>query len=325
MNKKGIDVSKWQGEINWNEVKADGTDFAMIRAGYGREVSQVDKCFHQNVKGAKEAGIPVGVYWYSYALSAEEAKKEAKACLEVIKGYKFEYPVVFDIEDKSQLKLTNRQRTDIVKAFCSEIEKAGYYAMFYCNPNWLNNYLIKDELKKYDLWLAQWNVAAPSVECGIWQKSEEGTVSGIKGNVDLNESFKNYPEIIKIKGLNGFKQISSGEYKKPVEEKPKYLDHIVDVGENLSNLAVRYGTTVDELVKLNNISNPNRIYQGQLLKVPNGKPKKTAVWHTVEKGDTLWDLAERYYGDGRKYTAIRSINELKTDNIYPGQKLLIKK
>ena len=95
---KGIDVSSWQGNIDFGKVKASGIDFVIIRAGYGREVSQIDKCFVQNYNAAKVAGLDVGAYWYSYADSAEDAVKEAKACMEVIKGKKFEYPIYFDLE-----------------------------------------------------------------------------------------------------------------------------------------------------------------------------------------------------------------------------------
>ena len=184
---RGIDVSKWQGNINWEKVKNAGIDFAIIREGYGKkDPKQIDKKFKDNINGAKSVGIHTGVYHYSYADSVEDAINEAQFCLENIQGLKLEYPIVFDIEDKEQLKLNNRQRTDIVKAFCGEIEKAGYYAMFYCNLNWLRNYLLKDEiLSRFDLWLAQWNGQGPSESCGIWQFSETGTVSGISGNVNL--------------------------------------------------------------------------------------------------------------------------------------------
>ncbi len=169
---KGIDVSKWNGNINWEKVKNAGIDFAIIREGYGRkDPKQIDKQFKNNINGAKSVGIHTGVYHYSYADSVDDAINEAQFCLENVQGLKLEYPIVIDIEDKEQLKLNNRQRTDIVKAFCGEIEKHGYYAMFYCNANWLRNYLFKDELlPKYDLWLAQWDVDVPYVSCGIWQK-----------------------------------------------------------------------------------------------------------------------------------------------------------
>lgn len=136
MDLKGIDVSKWQGGVNWNEVKEDGTEFAIIREGWGKKSpAQIDKKFKENYENAKAVGIPVGCYHYSYADSVDDAKREAEFCLENIGDMKLEYPVIIDVEDKEQLKLNNRRRTDIVKAFCSEIEKAGYYAMFYCNLN----------------------------------------------------------------------------------------------------------------------------------------------------------------------------------------------
>lgn len=156
MEFKGIDVSKWNGNIDWQKVKNAGINFAIIREGYGKKsLTQIDKKFRENINGAKSVGISCGAYHYSYADSVTDAKLEAEFCLENIQGYSLEYPVVFDVEDKEMLKLTNRQRTDICKAFCEEIEKAGYYAMIYANKNWLDNYLYADELlKHFDLWLA---------------------------------------------------------------------------------------------------------------------------------------------------------------------------
>lgn len=266
MEFKGIDVSKWQGNINWNEVKKDKTEFAIIREGWGKKSpTQIDKKFKENYEGAKTVGIPTSCYHYSYADSADDAKREAEFCLENIRGMQFEYPVCFDIEDRTMLSLSNRQRTDIVKAFCSEIEKAGYYAMFYCNLNWLNNYLIKEELlPKYDLWLAQWNVGAPSVPCGIWQKSDKGFINGISGNVDLDIAYKNYPEIIKNKGLNGFSKSSSSS------SNSSYFTYIVKKGDTLWTIAQRYlgsGSKYKEIKSLNGLSS-DTIYPNQTLKIP---------------------------------------------------------
>ncbi len=258
MKRNGVDISKWQGKIDWSEVKADGVEFAIIREGYGKEnPNQVDKRFEENYKGAKAAGIPVGVYHYSYADSVEDAKKEANFCLKNIVGKKLEYPVVFDIEDKEQLKLTNRQRTDICKAFCEEIENAGYYAMIYCNLHWWKNYLNNDELRKYDLWLAQWNAGAPSVECGIWQRSEKGVIDGIEGNVDLNVSYKDYPVIMETKGLNGFKKTGSDVAQ----------IYTVKKGDTLSKISKEYGVPIAKLVSLNGITDPDLIYAGQRLRI----------------------------------------------------------
>ena len=265
MEFKGIDVSKRQGSINWNEVKKDGTEFAILREGWGKKsLTQIDKRFKENYEGAKAVGIPVGSYHYSYADSVDDAKREAEFCLENIQGMRFEYPIVFDIEDREMIKLSNRQRANIVQAFCSEIEKAGYYAMFYCNVHWLNNYLIKEELlSKYDLWLAEWNIAAPSVSCGIWQKSDKGFINGISGNVDLDVSYKNYPEIMKSKGLNGFSKANNSEG-------TNYFTYTVKKGDTLWVIAQRYlgsGTKYKEIKALNAL-NSDTIYPNQVLKIP---------------------------------------------------------
>lgn len=258
MKKNGIDISKWNGKIDFQAIKNDGVEFAIIRSSYGKESpTQIDKRFEENYRNAKAVGIPVGVYHYSYADSVADAKAEAEFCLKNIAGKQLEYPICFDIEDKEQLKLNNRQRTDICKAFCDEIEKAGYYAIIYCNLNWYKNYLYSEELKKYDLWLAQWEVSAPSVACGIWQKTDKGSIDGIGGNVDLNIAYKDYPSIMKAKGLNGFKKSDSG------------LIHVVKKGDTLWGLAEKYlgnGNKYIDIKRLNNLKS-DTIQIGQKLKI----------------------------------------------------------
>lgn len=202
---KGIDVSKWQGEINWSKVKNDGIDFAMLRATFGSKKGQVDTFFEKNYKGAKEVGISVGAYHYSYAVTVEEAKREADHCYSVLKGKKFEYPIAFDMEEGVQAKLGKEKISQIVKAFCEKMENYGYYVCIYSNLYWLNNFFTNEILKKYDVWLAQWT-KKPTFKkpYGIWQKSSTGRVDGVNGNVDLDESYKNYPAIMKFNGLNGY-------------------------------------------------------------------------------------------------------------------------
>ncbi|MDR1628381.1 MAG: LysM peptidoglycan-binding domain-containing protein [Oscillospiraceae bacterium] len=275
MGKRGIDVSKWQGTIDWKKVKDNGVEFAIIREGYGKKSpTQIDKQFKTNYEGAKAAGIPVGVYHYSYADSVEDARLEAEFCLENIRGMQLEYPVCFDIEDKEQLKLNNRQRTDIVKAFCEEIEKAGYYAMFYCNLSWLNNYLLKTELlSKYDLWLAQWNVPSPAINCGIWQNRETGLVIGISGNTDINVSYKDYPAIMKSMGLNGFKSdgfSASQSPAPPAATATEYTTYTVVKGDSLWSIAGKQmgNGTLWERIKNINALTSTVIYPGQVLKIP---------------------------------------------------------
>ena len=315
MEMKGIDVSKWNGVIDWDEAKKDGVEFAIIREGWGKkDPKQIDKKFYDNYNGAKAAGIYVGVYHYSYADSVEDAVKEAQFCLENIQGLDLDFPIVFDIEDKEQLKLNNRQRTDIVKAFCSEIEKAGYYAMFYCNLNWLNNYLYKDELlPRYDFWLAQWDVDVPYVSCGIWQKSDCGHISGISGNVDIDIAYKDYPSIIK----HTQNAINNNKPQQTAPTTQATSTYIVQKGDTLSGIAKKFGVSVQTIADINNIKDVNKIYVGQVLKI-----KDTRIYYTVKAGDTVSAIALRY---GTSAQEIARLNGLENPNIiYVGQKLRIK-
>lgn len=201
---KGIDVSKHQGKIDWNKVKSAGIQFAMIRAGYGRYDKQKDEQFEANYSGAKAAGIPVGAYHYSYAENAEQAKAEARTLLNWIKGKTFEYPIAFDIEEADVYNLGKNAVSEIIKAFCSTVEAAGYYVCVYANKNWLDNVISDEVKKKYDTWLAQWTTKPTyNGNYGIWQYSSSGSVNGISGRVDMNTALKDYPSIIKGANLNG--------------------------------------------------------------------------------------------------------------------------
>ena len=214
---KGIDVSSWQGVVDYRKVKAGGIDFVIIRAGFGREVSQKDNCFEQNYSAAKAAGLDVGAYWYSYADSAEDAVREAKACMEVIKGKKFEYPIYFDLEEQSQFaKGKNFCFCDsVIKAFCGELEKNGYLAGLYCSTYYLNNFVSNNVAGKYPLWVAQYNYRCTYTanKYGIWQYSSEGRVNGISDNVDMDYCYTDYPTIVKNGGYNGYKKPVTAEKK----------------------------------------------------------------------------------------------------------------
>ncbi len=200
---KGIDVSEHQGKIDWTKVTAD---FAILRAGYGKVILQKDKQFEANYSGAKAKGIPVGAYWYSYATTPEDARKEADVFLEVLKGKQFEYPVFFDIEEKKQLDLGKDKVSAIIRAFLEEVETAGYWVGLYMSASPLNT-LVADTIKqRYAIWVANVGVSKPSYSgaYGIWQYSWEGKVNGISGNVDLDYGYVDYPAQIKAKGLNGY-------------------------------------------------------------------------------------------------------------------------
>lgn len=201
--KYGIDVSEHNGNIDWEKVKASGkVDFVMLRAGYGQ--TSVDKTFRANAVMCNTLGIPIGIYWFSYAKIVQDAEREARACLETIKDYKITYPVAFDFEDDSVRSAKNagiyvgqNLATSMAKAFLSVIQDAGYIAVNYSNPSYLNQYFDQSLRLDYPLWLAQWPVnpnpeVKPALNPVIWQYSSTGIIPGINTNVDLNVSYVDY-------------------------------------------------------------------------------------------------------------------------------------
>lgn len=201
----GIDVSKHQGEIDFSKVKEDGVKFVIIRAGYGKLLKQKDPLFEKNYINAKACGLNVGVYWYSYAASEEDAKAEADVCLKVIEGKQFEYPVFFDLEEKKQLSKGKPFCSSLVNAFCNKVENAGYFTGLYMSRSPLHTCIEPEIASKYTLWVAEYNNRCSyDGSIGMWQYSNKGRVNGISGNVDLDYAYVDYPGIIKAKKLNGF-------------------------------------------------------------------------------------------------------------------------
>lgn len=256
---KGIDVSSYQGVVDWKQVKSDAVEFAILRAGYGREISQKDSSFERNYFGCTENNINTGAYWYSYALSADEAKKEADACLKSIAGKKLNYPVYFDIEDKTQLGLSDKRLQDIAVAFCNEMETAGYWVGIYSYKSFLESVFTEDFLKRYSIWVAHTGVKATDFKYdhGIWQYSHKGKIKGILSDVDLNYGYIDYPSMIKNAGLNGYTKPDVTPYRE----------------------------------------------------------------HTVSKNESLWEISEKYLGNGARYTEIKKLNKLESDTIFKGQVL----
>ena len=199
---KGIDVSQWQGTIDWDAVADDGIDFAMIRILRGKDFSDVhyDTQFKNNYKGARAAGLYVGVYSYSYATTRTQARKEAKAVVEALDGKKLDYPVVMDYEDSSILQgtSTNVRRAEIILAYKKVIEDAGYKFALYANKNWLDNYIDTGMLGDTHIWIARWRSLSSghgyngSGKVTMWQYTDKGSVKGISGKVDMDVSYKKY-------------------------------------------------------------------------------------------------------------------------------------
>lgn len=207
---KGIDVSHHQGEIDWTKVK---TDFAIIRAGYGKYAYQEDPEFSENVKGACSAGIPVGVYWYSYAGDVESAKKEAEVCLQVIEPYrdKISLPVFFDQEYEPAIKAARfSTRTRCCTAFIAAVEAAGYRAGLYASKDWLDNRIDAKAIPESAvIWVAQY--ASRCTYTGrhtIWQYTSDGSVDGIKGRVDLNQA----SDDLLTSTADGWQKVAGGWY-----------------------------------------------------------------------------------------------------------------
>lgn len=310
---RGIDVSEWQGAIDWDKVKGSGIEFAIIRTGYGRGGNQADEYYVRNVKWAKKAGIKVGLYHYSYAESPEDAVKEAEFCLRIIDNEKLDLPIYFDIEDDSiSNKNDNETRTQMCINFCSTIEKAGYWAGIYANKNWFDNYLDYDQLKaRYTIWLAHYGIDSPSLDCDIWQYTSSGKVDGISGKVDMNYMYRDLLD-----------EIGSNSGQAPKSE-VKTTTYTVVSGDTLSGIAMKYNASWQLLADINNISNPGLIYAGQVIKVPCTATTNKSLLYTVKSGDSLWSIAQDLLGNGTRFNEIKALNGLTSDTIYPGQNLKI--
>lgn len=319
MSIHGIDVSEFQGNINWTEVKSSGIQFVMIRAGYGQR--NIDPQFQRNAAECNRLGIPFGVYWFSYAYTVEMARREADYCIEAIESYEVRYPVCFDFEyasvdyaRKNGVTVTRELATALVTAFCSRVEELGYFTMYYSNLDFLNRMFDSSLRSKYALWYAQY-AAKPSISnMAIWQYSNTGQVSGISGNVDQDVAYYDLANVISKAGLNKI----GGEVTtpRPPEGAADEIIYTVKAGDTLSGIAARYGTTYETLASYNNIENPNLIYAGQHIRIPAGYPGTAARYYTIKPGDTLSGIALRF---GTTVARLQQLNGIQNPNlIYAG-------
>lgn len=200
---KGIDVSRYQGTIDWKAVDVSGIDFALIKAGYGDDISQKDENFDANIQGALSAGLDVGVYWFSYAVSVQDALKEAAAFKQIIAPYRnrITYPAAFDYENASRdyaqkkgISVSNDLVNQMTNAFLSFMKADGWMTALYTNNDYRKNVFSAAIVKNWDLWLADYS-GGPDVPCAIQQTGSAGHVSGISGDVDMDVSFKDYPAL----------------------------------------------------------------------------------------------------------------------------------
>lgn len=194
----GIDVSKWNGSIDWNAVKNSGVSYVIIRCGYRGSTTGAmieDPVFKSNIKGASAAGLKVGVYFFSQAVNEVEAVEEASMTIGLIKNYSISYPVFLDVEPSGGRadKIDKDTRTKVIKAYCETLRNSGYTAGVYANKTWLESYMNVGELSSYKIWLAQYNTAPTYAgKIDLWQYTSEGKVAGIGGHTDLNLSYLGY-------------------------------------------------------------------------------------------------------------------------------------
>ncbi len=226
----GIDISYYQGNIDWFKVKASGIKFAILRlgyTGYGSGKNKVlDPMFETYYNNAKAVGIPVGVYYFSRAVTIEEGISEANFVIKNLQGKKLEYPVYIDVEDEYyQANATRENLTNAIKAFCQTIQDQNFYVGIYASLYWFNTKLILGQLTSYDKWVAQWtDVNTFSSEYGMWQFSSTGNLGGINP-VDLDYAYKDYPAIMIEKGLNGFsKQDTPSKEEPTIPKEPPKID-----------------------------------------------------------------------------------------------------
>lgn len=239
----GIDVSKWQGKIDWERVKNYGIDFAMVRVGTGTSSLNVDNTALYNITECNRLGIPVGVYYYSYSYTAEQAERLTLSVMEWIKTNKvhLQYPVAFDIEfDDCHTGQSKAVNTAKCKQAMKVIESYGYYGIIYASLNFYRTYLDLTKLQACDKWIAAYRgVDDIGIPHGMWQYSSKGAIPGINGNVDKDVAYKNYTAIIKRAGLN---QVKSEELYKitvdPVSNGDK--NTVVDL---LKRLKLNYTVT----------------------------------------------------------------------------------
>lgn len=210
---KGIDVSGYQGEIDFKKVKDSGVEFVIVKAGYS---SSTVPTWERNFANAKNNGLKVGAYWYSYAKTIEQGVAEARAFIAALKGKQLDFPVYMDLEERSQFDKGKEFCTELVKAFCGELTSAGYYAGVYSTTYWYTNYVEESVREAYPAWIADYrDKCYYTGTYGIWQYGT-GRVPGVQYECDLDEGYVDYSEYIIENGLNGYPKIPEPE--KTVDE-----------------------------------------------------------------------------------------------------------
>lgn len=308
---EGIDVSSWQGEIDFSQVKASGIEVVYIKSSEG--FRSVDSYFEQNYANAKNAGLKVGFYHYVTARSVEDAVKQANFFVSTISGKNPDCKLAMDFESFGSLG--REEINQIALTFMQTVKNVSGKDVIIYSDEYNANSTFESNLAIYPLWVAQYEVSEPTVRehwsnWAGWQYTDRGEVPGISSYVD-RDKFTN--EVF----LDDTSEVPDVPTDKP-DENERYTTITIRYGDTLSELAIEYNTTVERLVELNNIANPNLIYAGDTLIVPTSDPSSNITQiYVVQYGDTLSKIAQEY---GTTVATLASINNIQNVNlIYVGQ------
>lgn len=313
----GIDVSSWQGNINYYKVAESGVKIVYIKSSEG--FTFIDPYFNQNYANAKSAGLKVGFYHYVTATSISGAISQADFFSSVIAGKISDCKLAMDFE--SFHGLDNYSINQIALAFMNELRKdTGKDVVIYSN-SYNAKYTFDSTVSNYPLWVAQYQVSSPSINGNWnnwigWQYTDQGEIDGISGYVDRDD----FTEDILLSDTSS---IPGGSNNNNSNNNSGYITITIPYGATLSELAIEYNTTIQRLVELNNISNPNLIYAGNTLIIPTSSSSDSSLntYYVVQQGDTLSQIALDY---NTSVSALAYLNNIKNVNlIYIGQVLTI--
>lgn len=309
---KGIDVSRWQGNIDWARVKSAGIGFAIIKAGGSDAGFYTDSKWANNYAGAKAAGIPIGAYYFvgEDCINAAAGKADAERFIKILGGKQLEYPVYMDNE--AQPASAKAGITEATIAFCETMENAGYFVGVYGSTySGFHDRMDDSRLKAYTHWVAQYaSKCTYSGEYGIWQYSSTGSVDGISGNVDMDYSYINFPSIIKSGGFNGYTKTAT-DPDKPDEDTPVIPEKTVT---ELANEVIegKWGNGTARRNALTAAGYNYSTVQAKVNELLSAPTAEAAVWYTVKQGDTLSAIACKY---GTSIYAIQKLNPALIKNV----------
>jgi lysozyme len=299
---RGIDISHWQGAIDWAKVKAAGIQFAIIKSGGSDAGFYTDPRWEENYKGAKANGIAVGAYYFvgPGCISVADGQADAERFLAQLKGKQFEYPVYIDVEATPASKKAGA--TEAVIAFCRAMEAAGYYAGIYSSTySGFRDRLDDSKLTPFTHWVAQYaSKCTYGGSYGIWQYSSSGQVNGISGRVDMDVSYQDFPSIIKAGGFNGYA-------KKAAAPKPVAPVQPHKTVEKIARevLTGKWGNGDDRRRRLASAGYDAAAVQAKVNELLHAQSRPQAVYYTIQRGDTLSGIARRY---GTSVSAIQKLN-----------------